>query len=299
MALPETGSAPTFQDMAKNTRPPDPPPGPPAEGSAHRRRAADAAERNKGPILEVLKRVLPETGLVLEIGSGTGQHAAHFAPRLPGLVWQPTDPDPKMRASIDAWAQEAPGEAARPGVSPENKNSGAARTGKQQEAGRTEGPTGNQQEAGRTEGPTGNQQEADAPNLRPALDLDVTGAVWPVTGAEAIFSANMIHIAPWDCCLGLLAGAGRILTRGGDGRSPDRETTTGGLLILYGPFKIGGRHTAPSNESFDESLRARDASWGVRDLDDVTQAAEAHGLALQETVAMPANNLTVVFRRRG
>ena len=309
MALPETGSAPIFQGMAKNTRPPDlphdPPPVPPVdEPAAHRRRAAGAAERNKGPILEVLKRVLPETGLVLEIGSGTGQHAAHFAPRLPGLVWQPTDPDPEMRASIDAWAQEA-GTGFVAGDTPENKR---------------------------------------ASNLRPALDLDVTGAVWPIeqeagTGAArtgkqqvtAVFSANRIHIAPWDCCEGLLAGAGRILqptrggedrssdretTRGGDGQRSDRETTSGeegpqtsrgpdrgktsaGLLILYGPFKIGGRHTAPSNESFDRSLRAQDASWGVRDLDAVAKAAAAHGLALTESVAMPANNLTVVFRKRG
>ena len=235
--MPETGSAPTFQDMAKNTRPHVPS----ADGAAHRPRAADAAERNKGPILEVLKRVLPETGLVLEIGSGTGQHAAYFSPRLPGLVWQPTDPDPEMRASIDAWAQEA--------------GSGPGGLGD------TPSP----------EAATGNQQETDAPNLRPALDLDVTGNAWSITEANAVFSANMIHIAPWDCCLGLLAGAGRILG-------------PGGLLILYGPFKIGGRHTAPSNESFDESLRARDASWGVRDLDDVSEAAEAHGLTLQEVL---------------
>ncbi len=269
--MPESGSAPTFQDMTKNPRPPFPP----VDASTQRRQAAESSERNKGPILEVLKRVLPETGLVLEIGSGTGQHAAHFAPRLPGLVWQPTDPDPEMRASIDAWAQEALGEAARPGVAPENKNSGAARTGNQQEAW-----------SGAEGSATGNKQETGAPNLRPALDLDVTGDTWPVTEAAAVFSANMIHIAPWDCCEGLLAGAGRIL-------SPN------GVLCLYGPFKIGGRHTAPSNESFDQSLRARDPAWGVRDLDDVVQAAEAHGLALTETVAMPANNLTVVFHRRG
>ncbi len=296
--MPESGSAPTFQDMTKNPRPPFPP----VDASTQRRQAAESSERNKGPILEVLKRVLPETGLVLEIGSGTGQHAAHFAPRLPGLVWQPTDPDPEMRASIDAWAQEALGEAARPGVAPENKNRGAARTGNQQEAwsGAEGSATGNQQEApgeaarpgvspenkNSPEAATGNQQETGAPNLRPALDLDVTGDTWPVTEAAAVFSANMIHIAPWDCCEGLLAGAGRIL-------SPN------GVLCLYGPFKIGGRHTAPSNESFDQSLRARDPAWGVRDLDDVAQAAEAHGLALTETVAMPANNLTVVFLKGG
>ncbi len=226
-------------------------PEPPAALGAGRRRVADSSERNKGPILEVLKRVLPETGLVLEIGSGTGQHAAHFAPCLPGLVWQPSEPDPDMRVSIEAWVAETA-----------------------------------------------------APNLNPPVDLDVTGAVWPITEAQAVFSANMIHIAPWECCLGLLAGAGRILSpaRGGEdpqtSRGSDRETKNG-LLILYGPFKRDGRHTAPSNEQFDASLKARDPSWGVRDLNDVCEAADKHGLALAETVAMPANNLTVVFRKGG
>ena len=219
----------------------------PFDETEDRRRFAESSERNKGPILDVLKRVLPEQGLVLEIGSGTGRHAAHFAPRLPGIVWRPSDRDSESFASIDAWAQEA-----------------------------------------------------GAPNLRRPVVLDVTEAVWPIeqeagtaerrTGkqqvAAAVFSANMIHIAPWDCCLGLLAGAGRVLK-------------PGGLLVLYGPFKRGGRHTAPSNESFDESLRARDPAWGVRDLDAVADAAAGAGLALAETVEMPANNLIAVFRRRG
>ena len=231
-----------------------------ADNTEDRRRFAESSERNKGPILEVLKRVLPERGLVLEIGSGTGRHAAHFAPLLPGITWQPSDRDPDSFASIDAWAQEATGEAARPGVPPDNIR---------------------------------------PPNLRPPIVLDVTEEVWPIeqeagrtggpTGKQqvvAVFSANMIHIAPWDCCLGLLAGAGRILT-------------TAGVLVLYGPFKRHGQHTAPSNESFDQSLRARDPSWGVRDLDAVADAAAARGLDLAETVEMPANNLIAVFRRRG
>ncbi len=251
-----------------------------ADNTEDRRRFAESSERNKGPILEVLKRVLPERGLVLEIGSGTGRHAAHFAPLLPGITWQPSDRDPDSFASIDAWAQEATGEAARPGVPPDNIR---------------------------------------PPNLRPPIVLDVTEEVWPIeqeagrtggpTGKQqvvAVFSANMIHIAPWDCCLGLLAGAGRILTTGpgGSGVSPGNKTgkqmtTTAGVLVLYGPFKQHGRHTAPSNESFDQSLRARDPSWGVRDLDAVADAAAARGLDLAETVEMPANNLIAVFRRRG
>ena len=159
-------------------------------------------------------------------------------------------------------------------------------TGKQQEAGGGVAATGNQQAARTAERRTGTQKETDSTNLLPPIVLDVTDVVWQITEADAIFSANMIHIAPWQCCLGLLAGAGRALPKDGP-------------LILYGPFKRGGEHAAPSNESFDESLRARDPAWGVRDLDDVADAAAAEGLDLAETAAMPTNNLIAVFRRRG
>ena len=196
-----------------------------------RRQFAPSTERNRDAILAVLQRVLPETGLMIEIGAGSGQHAAYFAPRFPGLVWQPTEPDPDGRASIAAWVEAA-----------------------------------------------------NVPNLRPPLDLDVTGAVWPVTEADAVFSANMIHIAPWQCCLGLMAGAGRILNESGQ-------------LVLYGPFIRDGEPTAPSNVDFDASLKSRDPAWGVRDLGDVTQAALDNGLTLEETVDMPANNLMAIFRR--
>ncbi len=206
----------------------------PARRPNHRpdcRQFTPATERNRDAILAVLERVLPETGLMIEIGAGSGEHAAYFAPRFPGLVWQPTDPDPDGRVSIAAWVEAA-----------------------------------------------------NVPNLRPPLDLDVTGAVWPVTEADAVFSANMIHIAPWQCCLGLMAGAGRILNESGQ-------------LVLYGPFIRDGEPTAPSNVDFDASLKSRDPAWGVRDLGDVTQAASDNGLTLQETVAMPANNLMAIFRR--
>jgi SAM-dependent methyltransferase len=197
----------------------------------YRRRVAASAERNRDPILAVLKRVLPAAGTVLEIASGTGQHAAHFAPRFPGLVWQPSDPDPDMRASIAAWVAGTP-----------------------------------------------------AANLRPPLDLDVCVGDWPLGKAAAVIAVNLIHIAPWDVCRALTEGAGRILD-------------SGGVLFLYGPYKVDGRHTAPSNAAFDESLRRRDPAWGVRDLDDVAAAAAASGLDLADTVPMPANNLSVVFRK--
>lgn len=194
-----------------------------------RRRHAPATERNRDAILDVLRRVLPARGLVLEVASGTGQHAAHFARGLPDLVWQPSDPDPDLRASIVSWT-------------------GGIAT------------------------------------VRPPLDLDAARPDWPVARADAVVCINMIHIAPWPAGLGLLAGAARVLGPGAP-------------LYLYGPFRRGGRHTAPSNEAFDADLRRRDPAWGVRDLDEVACAAEAAGLRPDGVVEMPANNLSVVFRR--
>lgn len=128
------------------------------------------------------------------------------------------------------------------------------------------------------------QAEEALPNLRPPLPLDVLGA-WPVDRADAVFCANMIHIAPWACTLGLLDGAARLLAPGAP-------------LVTYGPYMRGGVHTAESNAAFDASLRSRDPAWGVRDLDVVAVEAEARGLALERIFEMPANNLTVLWRRR-
>jgi SAM-dependent methyltransferase len=199
------------------------------DGRSH----APAAERNREPILGVLRRVLPVRGTVLEIASGTGQHVAHFAAALPDLVFQPSDRSDQDFASIVAWSTAA-------GVT----------------------------------------------NVRPPIVLDVTADPWPVAigTPDAIFCANMIHIAPWEACLGLLRGAGERLA-------------PGGVLVTYGPYRIGGEHTAPTNAAFDLDLRARDPRWGVRDLDEVARVAAGHGLALEERVAMPANNLAVVLRR--
>ncbi|MCH8686302.1 class I SAM-dependent methyltransferase [Sphingosinicellaceae bacterium A1X5R2] len=203
------------------------------------RQIAPAAERNKGPILDVLRRalphaglVLPHGGLVLEIASGTGQHVAHFAAHLPGLIWQPSDPNTACHASINAWVRDA----------------GLA-------------------------------------NVRPALALDVTQEPWPVDRADAIVCINMIHISPWAATQALMQGAERLLP-------------PGGVLCLYGPYKRGGQHTAPSNAEFDASLQARNPAWGVRNLEDVLDLAARHGLDLVEVVEMPANNLSVILRRR-
>lgn len=123
-----------------------------------------------------------------------------------------------------------------------------------------------------------------AANVAPPVRLDVTAEAWPIGTFDAIFSANLAHIAPWQACRGLMRGAGRHLQRGG-------------VLVLYGPFRIGGEHTAPSNEAFDADLRMRDPAWGVRDLEAVVAEAEANGLLFEQRVAMPANNQTLVFRK--
>ncbi len=196
-------------------------------------RSAPAALRNRDPILAVLRRVLPGRGLVLEVASGTGEHAVHFAAGLPELDWQPSDPEPEARDSILA-----------------------------------------------------HRALAGFSNLREPLALDAATWPWPVAQADAIVCINMIHIAPWSAAEGLMRGAGALLP-------------AGGVLVLYGPFKEHGRHTAPSNVAFDEDLRARNAEWGVRDVLDVAELADGHGLRLLERVAMPANNLCLVFVRRG
>lgn len=123
-----------------------------------------------------------------------------------------------------------------------------------------------------------------AANVAPPVRLDVTAEAWPIGTFDAIFSANLVHIAPWQACRGLMRGAGRHLQRGG-------------VLVLYGPFRIDGKHTAASNEAFDADLRMRDPAWGVRDLEAVVEEADANGLLFEQRVAMPANNQTLVFRK--
>ena len=123
-------------------------------------------------------------------------------------------------------------------------------------------------------------------NVAPALALDATSPTWPVERAEIVICVNMIHVAPWAATIGLMRGAARVLT-------PD------GTLFVYGPFRRGGKHTAPSNAAFDESLRARDPAWGVRDLEAVIKLARANGFEAPEIHEMPANNLSLAFRRGG
>jgi hypothetical protein len=126
--------------------------------------------------------------------------------------------------------------------------------------------------------------EKSLPNVLRPVALDVRDQEWPIGRADAIVCINMVHISPWEATLSLMRGAGRVLS-------------SGGLLFLYGPYRRSGRHTAPSNEAFDAQLRQRNSEWGVRDLEVVANAATANGLDLQEVIEMPANNLSVVFRR--
>lgn len=121
-------------------------------------------------------------------------------------------------------------------------------------------------------------------NVEPPAVVDVTSATWPVGTVDAVFCANMIHIAPVEAMYGLLEGAGRHLA-------------SGGLLVLYGPFMLNGQHTAPSNAAFDASLRSRDPRWGIRDLETVKTTAQSHGLIFDRAIDMPANNKSVLFRR--
>ncbi len=202
------------------------------------RQFAPATQRNREPILAVLLEVLPPTGTVLEISSGTGEHAVFFAPQLQPRQWLPSDPNPIARASIAAWRAHSP-----------------------------------------------------AANLHPPIALDVQEPIWaveenpPLEAIQAIVNINMIHIAPWPACLGLIAGAQRILP-------------VSGILYLYGPFQQNGRHTAPSNAAFDQSLQLQNPEWGVRHLEEVVAVAASHNLVLRQTVAMPANNLSVVLQKQ-
>jgi cyclopropane fatty-acyl-phospholipid synthase-like methyltransferase len=195
------------------------------------KRVAPAADRNKEAILEILREVLPARGVVLEVASGSGQHAVFFARALEHLTWQPSDADEQALDSIRAYANEA-----------------------------------------------------NLENLRPPILLDARAAVWPLEHADAVVSINMIHIAPWEACLGLFARSAEIVGRGAP-------------LVLYGPFAIDGDYMAPSNVEFDQRLRGENASWGVRELRDVERAALERGFRLERVAPRPANNQVVIFRR--
>ncbi|MGD9299425.1 MAG: DUF938 domain-containing protein [Thiohalocapsa sp.] len=193
-----------------------------------------ACDENKAPILAVLMPLFADCRHVLEIGAGTGQHAAHFAPALPHLTWQTSDIALHL-PGIRLWLEKA-----------------------------------------------------NVPNLPAAIALDVDG-LWPVPDQaapfDAAYSANTAHIMSWAQVERLFAGVGALLP-------------TAAPFALYGPFSYGGRHTSRSNADFDRMLRERDPLSGVRDLDDLTPIADAAGLTLEDDIAMPVNNRTLVWRKR-
>jgi len=194
------------------------------------RRSAPAALRNREPIAEVLADWLPATGLVLEIASGTGEHAAYLAERFPGLEWQPSDVHPDALASIAAW-----------------------------------------------------REQAQLENLRPPLIIDASVADWPIEGADAILSINMVHISPWGSALGLLDGAARLLAKGAP-------------LILYGPWLKDGVPTAQSNLEFGADLKSRDRAWGLRRVEDFAAAAEERGLGSRPAAARTCRRRASLIR---
>lgn len=192
---------------------------------------APAVARNREALATVLAGELPAAGLVLEVASGSGEHAFYFAGVFPQLDWQPSDPDPDALASIAAWRADFSGE-----------------------------------------------------NLRAPIALDAAAPRWPIDRADAILCVNMVHISPWSTTVGLFTGAERKLERGAP-------------LILYGPYFEEGSEPARSNIDFDLSLRARNEQWGIRDLAQMDRLAEGKGFKRMARHAMPANNLTLVYRR--
>lgn len=196
------------------------------------KRTSPSAARNSAPIADVLARELPETGLVLEVASGTGEHAVFMAARFPALQWQPTDRDPAALESIASWVRQA----------------GHA-------------------------------------NLAAPLELDAKEGNWPVVRADALLCINMVHISPWAATQGLFERASQVLA-------------TGAPLILYGPYFENGKEAVPSNLAFDTSLRSRDPAWGIRYVSEMDDLAEHTGFVRTARHHMPANNLTLVYRRK-
>jgi len=194
--------------------------------------SSPSALRNRGPIAELLRHILPDSGTVLEIASGSGEHVIHFARLFPNLVWQPSDPSPEARASVQDWVKSE-----------------------------------------------------SLANVLPPLDVDASAEIWPIAAADAMIAINMVHISPWTATQGLLGGAGKLLP-------------SGGVLVLYGPYRCQGQPLVPSNADFDASLRARNPEWGIRLLEDVESLAKKSGLTLTSVTEMPANNLGVVFTRQ-
>ncbi len=196
-----------------------------------------ATERNKDSIAEVLSSILLKKGYILEIGSGSGEHAIKFQKCFPELTWQSSDPELVHRKSISSWIEH---------------------------------------------------EELNFKMPQP-LDIDVEKIPWEIpaellNSIQGIISINMIHIASWNCTKSLFNESGNLLKKGQ-------------FLMLYGPFKIGGKHTSQSNELFDTSLKMQNESWGVRDLGEVSEEAKKNDFIEEELIRMPSNNFSVIYRK--
>ena len=191
---------------------------------------SESCVQNREPILAVLREVFADRSTVLEIGSGTGQHAVDFGAELPHLRWQTADV-PHYHPGIHAWLDEAA-----------------------------------------------------LPNVLPPIALDVNQTAWRSGRYDAVFSANTLHIMSWPEVEQFFEGVGTVLE-------------PGGVLTIYGPFNYHGAYTSESNARFDNWLKSRDPASGVRDFEAIEALAQAQGLVLQQDIAMPANNRTLVWRK--
>ena len=200
-------------------------------GGEGAKRHAPAAERNREAILAILRTELPEKAMVLEIASGSGEHAVYFASEIPGLSWRPSDPDEDALRSIAAWRSDLGGS-----------------------------------------------------NVLPPVQIDASSSDWPIDTADAIVCINMVHISPWEATEGLFAGAAKLLPQGAP-------------IILYGAYLEKHVETAPSNLAFDQSLKARNPRWGLRQTDDVDALADREGFARTARYEMPANNIVLIYRK--
>lgn len=197
-------------------------------------RHAPATARNREPIRQALAELLPaRLCAVLEIASGSGEHALWMARSLPQVTWTPSESTADGLAAIDGWRALCPDLADR---------------------------------------------------VLPPVLIDAARPPWPGTPVDAVFAANLTHIAPWAATLGLVAGAAARLV-------------AGGLLLIYGPFNEDGDFTGPGNAAFDADLRMRNPEWGLRDREAVDAAASAQGFVVEPIRAMPADNRLLVYRR--
>jgi cyclopropane fatty-acyl-phospholipid synthase-like methyltransferase len=193
---------------------------------------SESCDQNRAPILEVLRLELAGRSRLLELGSGTGQHAVYFAPEFPELVWQTSDVA-GLHAGILSWLRDA-----------------------------------------------------GSPNILPPLALDVCRDRWPEADYDAVFSANTVHIMGWQEVECMFRGIGRVL---------DNE----GVFCLYGPFNYEGSYTSASNARFDDWLKQRDPSSGIRDFEALDALAGQAGMRLEKDYEMPVNNRMLVWVKTG